>query len=172
MSAPLPLTYAGEGEFSTPRGWKARADAVYVIGQTYLFEPVQPRNMAAHSGYFARLQEAWNSLPEALAEEFPSVEALRHRALIKTGYAVLTEFLAASSAHAAQAAAAFTAADPYALVVIEDRAVRIWRAASQKVKRGDNGGMDAATFEASIDAVERWVADLIECSLEELRRAA
>ena len=168
-----PLAFDWNGESMTPiRAHRRRADGIYTIGCIYVLEPVEARNMAQHRGYFARIREAWLSLPEKLAEEYPSPEALRHRALIKSGYATLTELVAANSVQAARTAAAFTEDDPYALVEISDRAVRIWRAESQKVRRGNNGGMEPERFKASIDAVENWISDLIGVRTEELRRVA
>jgi hypothetical protein len=143
------------------------ANSRLVVGMRYAVAVEEPRNMAMHRGYFARLHEAWQSLPDHLVEDYPTSEHLRHRALIKTGYCTMTDAVAATSAHAATLAKAFTDADKYALVQIEDRAVRIWRAESQSVR-----AMGGPRFKQSIDHVEGWIADLLGITPEQMARVA
>lgn len=156
------------GEVLVPvRGYQRQADASLVIGTRYTVEVEEPRNMAQHKGYFARIHEAWQSMPEELLEDYPSSEHLRKRALIKTGYASMTDFVCASSVQAVAAARAFTGADKYALVEISDRAVRIWQAESQSLR-----AMGSQRFKRSIDEVERWIGDLLEIPPEVMARVA
>jgi len=46
------------------------------------------RSQASHAHYFAALAERWRALPIELRERYPTVDALRHLALIRTGYFV------------------------------------------------------------------------------------
>jgi hypothetical protein len=166
MSNPIAFEWTGEAMVPI-RAHLKRADAQFVIGMSYILDTYEARSMAMHKGYFARIREAWTNLPDDIADAYPSPESLRKRALIKCGYAKLTEVLAASSREAAKMAEAMTAADEFALVVIEDRALRIWRAQSQSVK-----AMGGKAFKESIDRVEHWIAALIGARVEDYRRAA
>jgi len=162
----FPCTWNGEALVPV-RGYQRQADAALVIGLRYNVQVEEPRKMAQHRGYFARIHEAWQSMPEELLEDYPSSEHLRKRALIKTGFAAMADFVCASPAQAAAVAAFFTNADEYALVEISDRAVRIWRAESQSVH-----AMGSERFKRSIDQVERWVGELLKIAPEDMARVA
>jgi len=162
----IPCIWDGEA-LSPVRGYQKAADDHLVIGTRYVVSVEEPRNMAQHRGYFARVHEAWQSMPDDLLADYPSSEHLRKRALIRTGHAAMTDFACATSAQAVTAAQAFTSADRYALVEISDRVVRIWRADSQSVRE-----MGSARFKQSIIDVERWVGDLIGATPAEMARAS
>lgn len=163
------LVCAWDGEHLSPIfGANTKlANARLVVGQRYAVTVEEPRNMAAHRGFFARLHEAWQSLPDDLMGDYPTSEHLRHRALIRTGFSKMTDVVAASPAHALTIAAAFQEMDGYALVLIEDRAVRIWRAESQSVR-----AMGSQRFKQSIDAVEGWVSDLLGITPDQMAGVA
>ena len=54
-------------------------------GEVAMFERHEERSSASHRHFFACLKEAWENLPES-DERFPTPEALRHWALIRSGY--------------------------------------------------------------------------------------
>lgn len=62
------------------------ASREYIVGQVYFLEHREERSSASHAHYFACVADAWMNLPDALAERFPTPEALRKYALIMTGY--------------------------------------------------------------------------------------
>jgi hypothetical protein len=156
----FPLTYMGEGVFRTTPYHLARLD--YGQGEVITVEEVQERSAKSHRHYFAVINEAWQNLPEHLADDYPNPETLRKRALIKCGYATLTELVCASHAEAVKAVAAFSAADPYCLCEISDRAVRIWRADSQSHK-----AMGGKKFAESKERVLHWLSNLIGTDISE-----
>lgn len=161
----FPLTYIGQGRFETTPYHMKRLD--YGQGEIITVEEVHERSAKSHKHFFAVIAEAWQHLPETLADDYPNSETLRKRALIKCGYCTMTEVLCASNADAAKAAAAFSAADPYCLCEISDRALRIWRAESQSVK-----AMGGKKFAESKERVLHWISNLIGTDATQLERAA
>lgn len=160
MNTMLPLTYLGAGRFETTKYHAARLD--YGQGEIITVEEVKERSAKSHRHYFAVINEAWQNLPEGLEDEFPNPESLRKRALIKCGYATLTDLVCANNAEAQKAVAAFTAADPYAFCEISGKAARIWRAESQSVK-----AMGGKRFTESKERVLHWLSNLIGADISE-----
>src|SRR5258708_5689576 len=80
-----PIAFEWDGEAMKPLQPKL-ADKEYVVGERYTLAPFEQRSLATHNHEFAWLYEAWMNLPEALAEQYPSPEHLRKRALIDAGY--------------------------------------------------------------------------------------
>jgi hypothetical protein len=152
MTAPLPLTYNGEGEFSTPRGWRLKADAAYVIGQVYLVQPIEQRSAKAHARFFAIVGEYWATLPEDRAGQFPSPDHLRKHALCRTGYCDERKVVCANNREALQCAAMAGEMDSYAVVSVVGNVVTIWRAHTQSTR-----AMDKKTFQESADKVLFWI---------------
>ncbi len=164
---PFPLTYLGNGRFETTSKYHVdRLAQLYGQGEVITVEEVQDRSPKSHAHYFAVIAEAWQNLPENLADDYPNPETLRKRALIRTGFCSMTEVLCASNAEATKAAAAFSAADPYCLCEIADRALRIWRADSQSVK-----AMGAKRFAESKEKVFHWISNLIGADIAKDRAA-
>lgn len=161
----FPLTYMGDGVFRTTPYHLARLD--YGQGEIITVEEVQERSAKSHRHYFAVIREAWQNLPEGLADNYPNPETLRKRALIHTGYCSTTDIVCASHAEAIKAAAAFTAADPYCFCELSERVLRIRRATSQSHK-----AMGGKVFAESKEKVLHWISNLIGTDVVELGRAA
>lgn len=153
---PIPCTWDGEA-FQPARGWRRTCDQNLTVGQSYIVQPEEPRNMSRHRAYFAGINDSWQSLPDHLVSEYPSPEHLRHRALIANGYATQRDYAAASRAEALRLAAFLPAIDTYAVITIQGAVVRMWHAESQSVR-----AMGADRFKASCEAVERWIGDLLQ----------
>lgn len=152
MTAPLPLIYEGDGGFVTPRGWKSRADAAYVIGQVYLVQPVEQRSAKQHARYFALVNEYWATLPEDMTGEFKSSDHLRKHALCRTGYCDVHKAVYASAAEARKASLLMKRLDSFCVVDVDGRVVTVMTAHSQNTR-----AMDKKTFQASADAVLSWI---------------
>lgn len=162
----LPCTW--DGEVLIPaRGFHRYADKHLVIGERYIVETVEERSAKSHRHYFAAIREVWANLPEQLAEQCPSPEALRKRALIMTGYRDETSIVCASKAEAIRVAAFVRPADEFAVVSVNGPVVVRWTAKSQSSR-----AMDKATFRASKDAVLDWCAGLIGSTAGEVQREA
>ena len=160
MTSPLVYRYDGDGVFSaaTPY-WARKADDAFVVGETYKLAEHQDRSGASHNAYFARLSELWQSRPDDLLTEYPNVESLRKRALIRCGYATERTFVASSKAEAQRLAAFLRPEDDYSIILVKECVVRIFNAASQSYR-----AMGRADFEASKTRVLEFVENLLGVS--------
>ncbi len=133
-----------------------RADAYYTVGERYLMAPISERSYASHRHEFAWLREAWKSLPEALADQYPTTEHLRKRALIDAGFYDESITDAGTAAAAIRVAAAFRAIDDFSLVIVRGPYV-IRRTAKSQSRRA----MGGAEFQRSKTAIMEVVAGML-----------
>jgi hypothetical protein len=168
MSAsPLPFMYEGDGRFAALPRAKAACAEHYGQGEVVMLAPVEERSEVSHRHEFVWLKDAWASLPEHLAAEYPSPEHLRKRALIATGWALMRDYACASRAEATRLAATLKAElDEYVVIQLQDTVVRVFRAKSQGYRK-----MNREDFQASKTAILEWVAGLIGVTPEQLTRA-
>lgn len=167
MSAPLPYEWDGEAMRVLP-GFQRQADQMFTIGERYRLAPVEERSGASHRHFFAAVNEAWANLPERLAVYYPSAEHLRSRALIEAGYCTIADYVCSTRAEAVRWAANLRAeASEYALVVISETVVRVFKPKSQSVK-----AMGKEEFQASKDAVFTALAKMIGVTTAELQNHA
>lgn len=153
MNRPLPFRWNGEAmEAMRPK----EADAAFVIGEVYWMAPYDDRSFVSHGHQFAWLKEAWASLPEKIAQEYPSPEHLRKRALIEAGFFDEMIVDAGTNAAALRVASAFRALDDFAAVVVKGAFV-IRRTAKSQSRRS----MDKGDFQASKTAVMEIVAQML-----------
>ena len=164
-----PILCAWDGEHLTPVGqtWARRADAQWVVGERYYVEIRQERSEASHRAYFASINEAFQNLPEDMAERFPSADHLRRWALIKAGYRDERSIVAASKAEAQRIAAFIKPMDSYAIVTVKDAVVTVYLAKSQSYR-----AMGKADFDKSKAAVLEIVAQMIGTTAPALERNA
>ncbi len=166
MPAP-PLPFQWDGDTMVPR-WPRKADEHYVIGQDYMLAPLEERSEASHRHEFAFVRDAWSTLPESLADEYPSAEFLRKRALIATGYCTVTDYVCGSNAEALRWATNLRReVDEYAVVIVQKTVVRVLRAKSQSRR-----AMQPDEFQASKTAILDHIAGLLDVPPDQLRRAA
>ncbi|MBA3752935.1 MAG: hypothetical protein H0X01_02055 [Nitrospira sp.] len=149
---PIPLKHEGNGVF---RAIYPKRCADIPVGVA-AWQQVEVRSSESHRHYFACIADGWGNLPEALADEHPSPEHLRHFALIKAGYCTETKVVCATNGDALMLASYVSRSDTYALVNVMGRVVTIWRAESQSVK-----AMGGKKFQASKEAVLRVISELI-----------
>lgn len=168
MSAPLMLRYEGDGEFKPAAPyWARQADSDFVVGMTYRLTEHQERSTATHNHYFAQINEAWQSLPDALVAEYPSPEHLRKKMLIRAGYCDETTIVLGTKADALRVAAMAKGLDEFAIVVPRDNVVTIYRAQTQSYK-----GMDRKTFAASKEKVLDAIYGLLGVPVPERTKKA
>jgi hypothetical protein len=161
----FPLTYLGNGQFTTTPYHMKRLD--YGQGEIINVEEVQERSQKSHAHYFALITEAWRTLPETLADEFPSAEHLRKRALIDAGYCTETRMAFRTNAEAVAAAAFVGTLDGYAHCSVVDRVVIVRRAESQSMK-----AMKKERFQRSKDDVLSVIAQLLHTDPASITEAA
>jgi hypothetical protein len=160
------MPFQWDGEAMRPLYSKI-ADKVYVVGERYVLIPHEERSIAAHNHEFAWLHDAWLSLPETLAELYPSEDHLRKRALIEGGFYHETAVDAGTNAAAIRVAAAFQAFDVFSLVIVRGPIV-IRRTAKSQSRRS----MNKAEFQSSKDAIIEIVSAMIGVKPEEGRSDA
>lgn len=161
-----PIVFDWDGEVMKPRHPRI-ADRHFVVGMEYVLAPVEDRSMRSHRHYFASINEAWQNLPEALAERFPTAEHLRKYALIRAGYRDERSIVASSKAEAQRLAGFIRPMDDFAVVTVNGAVVTVYTAKSQSMR-----AMGKADFQASKDAVLDVIAKLIGVETSELERNA
>lgn len=150
-----PLAFQWDGDVMRPLHPK-RADAFYTVGERYIMAPICQRSDASHRHEFAWLREAWMSLPEALADQYPTTEHLRKRALIDAGYYDETIVDAGTAAAAVRVATAFRSIDDFSLVIVRGPYVIRRTAKSQS-----RCAMGAAVFQQSKTAIMEVIAKML-----------
>lgn len=162
------MVYAGGDTFRVAPRFIPKVVEHFGEGEVVLMAQVEERTEVSHRHEFAWLRDAWATLPESIADDYPSPEHLRKRALIATGWADVKDYVCASRAEATRLASALRGeTDDYTVVIVRDAVVRVCRAKSQSRR-----AMNKADFQASKDAVLRWVADLLGSTPDDLSPAA
>lgn len=155
---PISFRYEGDGAWAPSSPFAAkRADGAYVIGMDYTLIVYNPRSDRSHNHFFAQLSELWQTLPEAIKDEYPSAEHLRKKALIRTGYAIHTDTLLSTNRDAILFAAMAAQLDEYCIVEVKGRAVRRYTAKSQS-----RGAMPADEFQRSKNDVLAFAENLLK----------
>ena len=155
---PLLLTYEGEGSFSPPSPhWARLADKHYVIGERYPLVQHQERTHNTHAHFFATVADAWQNLPDDLAERFPTSEHLRKYCLIKGGFCDTHTLVCSSKSEAVRIASFMRPIDQFAVITVKDQTVTRYTAQSQSMR-----AMDKQRFQASKDAVLDILAKMLE----------
>lgn len=153
----LPKVYEWEGDRMRPIGRSAKeADGEFVIGKRYRLAEIEERSEVSHSHQFAWLKSAWQNLPESIADQFPSPESLRKRALIDAGFYNEMAIDAGSNAAAIRVAAGFRSHDEFVVAVVRGPLVLVRTAKSQSRR-----AMDRDEFQASKSAIMEIIASLI-----------
>ena len=168
MTTPPPLACNWDGTVFRPLPGAARAaERHFTPGGVYPLVVQEPRSQASHAQYFALITEAWQTLPEDLASDFPSSEHLRKWALIKAGHCDMRTLVCSSKAEAQRTAAFVRPLDPFAIVTVRDAVVTVYTAHSQSFR-----AMGKAAFQKSKDDVLRIIGELIGADPSQLGRAA
>lgn len=158
---------ANGGLFPTERFVEAARER-FAEGAVYWLTDDPERTEKSHNHEFAFISTAWKTLPDHLAAEYPSSEALRKRALIATGWCTVQDYPCGSRAEVARWVANLRRElDEYTIIVPSETVVRVFRARSQSRKA--MGGVD---FQRSKTDVLHWIADLLGVAPETLSRAA
>lgn len=125
-------------------------------GEDYLLTDSEDRSDISHKHEFAWLREAWKSLPESLAEQYPTVEHLRKRALIQAGFYDETIIDAGSNAAALRVCTAIRGREDFAMVFVRGVFVIIRTAKSQSKR-----AMKRDEFQRSKTAIMEIVAEML-----------
>lgn len=162
MTPDRPQSFTWDGEVMVPRSPRL-ADKAYTVGENYLLVTHEERSSATHNHEFAWLKDAWLNLPENLAEQFPTPEHLRKRALIDGGFYEETVVDAGTTAAALRVASAFISREEFSLVIVRRHVVVIRTAKSQSRR-----SMNKQEFQASKTAILEIVSNMIGVKPEQL----
>lgn len=152
-----PLEFFWDGEAMHPRR-AALADRYFVVGETYRLVEHLERSDLTHRHEFAWIREAWKNLPEGLADEYPTPDHLRKRALISGGWydeQIIDAGTNAAALRVAQGVRSFPGED-FSVVYVRGAFVVVRRAKSQSKR-----AMGAKDFQASKQKILEVVSELI-----------
>lgn len=158
MSDPVPIECSFDGESFRPINswWLARARKQYTVGEVLNLADEPERSTNSHAHFFACLNRGWQSLPEEMAEQYPSPDMLRKKLLIKAGFCSERSIVCSSKAEAQRMAAFIAQGDAYSVVIPRLAMVSVYTAESQSMR-----AMGKARFQASKTAVLDALADLL-----------
>lgn len=159
---PVTFTWDGESMAPLPR-FQRLCDKQFVVGESYPLIVQEQRSRETHAHYFAALHDAWQNLPEDVAERFPTDEHLRKYALIRAGFADERSIVCSSKAEAQRIAAFIKPIDGYAIVVVKEATIKVYTAQSQSMR-----AMGKAEFQKSKQAVLDVVSGMIGVHAKEL----
>ena len=165
MTTPPPIALFWDGSAFQPASahWARVAAERFTAGEVHQMEVREDRSAASHRAYFASVNEAWKNLPEGVSERFPTPDALRRFALIRTGHRDERSIACASKAEALRVAAFVKPMDYCAVVTVVGSLVTVYTARSQSMR-----AMDKATFARSKDDVLRYLAEMLGTTPREL----
>lgn len=147
--------------------YRKQCDEQFVVGQAYRMEVVEERSSASHRFYFAAIHEAWVNLPEDIADRFKNADHLRKWCLIKCGCCDEQNFILANETGAQAFAQFIGLREPYAVIDVKGRVVRIYTAKSQSIRE-----MGKAEFEQSKRAVLDLVSSMTGVTSAQLQHEA
>lgn len=155
MSGPFACRWQN-GKFVPVQFYVEECKRNFGEGELVRLEEVQPRSQESHGHFFAVINNAFKNLPEKYAGKFSGPGHLRKWALIKAGYRTENVIVCIDGDQATKSAALVKELDEFAVTVINENVVTVYRAVSQSKR-----DMGAKTFQASKDAVFGVLAELL-----------
>lgn len=163
------IRYIWTGTAMQPENEAARreADRRFGQGEVVPLDVANPRSKVSHDHFFAVVADAHGTLPEAMAERYPTPDSLRHFALCKAGYCDVERFVASSKAEALRLAGFVrSGAGDGVQVVVDGNAITRLTPHSQSVR-----SMGAKTFQESKSRCLEVIADLLDVPVQALGMA-
>lgn len=149
--SPVPMLWK-DGHFIPATSYQLkRCSDHFEDGQRVLMVEHKERSTNTHNHYFAALHDAWQNLPEGIADEFISFDQFRATALIATGYYNERRVICATAEDAERLAAFIRPINPLAIISVHGNAIVERTAKSQRYR-----AMDKAEFRKSKEAVLAW----------------
>lgn len=162
---PIPMRWGDDGALHPLPRFAKMADQHYVVGDVHLVAEIEERSEKSHRHEFSWLREAWLSLPESLADQYPTTEHLRKRALIDAGFYNEQIIDCGSQAAALRVASFARGEDDFALVITRGPLVVVRKAKSQSKR-----AMKPDEFQRSKTALMETVAAMIGVKTDMLQR--
>ncbi len=147
MNQPIHATWDGEA-FQPLQRHHNLLTGEMVIGQVYRLEIDHDRSMPSHRHQFASLHDAWITLPENIAGQFPSFDHFRKRLLIECGFYHQRDIVCQSKSEAERWLRELRSRDDYAAYSVSRNVIVERVAQSQSIK-----AMGNAEFQRSKQAI-------------------
>lgn len=106
----------------------AVAQKRFKVGESYRF---RPDRIKGRGGFFKKVKELWEQLPEQYGARWKTPDALRHAVMIELGYCDHQDFVLDDQKAALRLASYMRQNDPYCVVKVRDNVVTRWSAWSQ-----------------------------------------
>lgn len=152
---------------------KAQVEERFGQGEVFPVDLDPKRSTRTHNHYFAIIKNAWDNLPERLANEpfARSTETLRKHALISRNYCDIDTIAIGEEIQAARVAGEMRKisrrAENYQVISTQGTVIHVFTAKTQRVNV-----MGRTEFNKSKTAVIEWLADLIGTTPEKLASTA
>ena len=168
MPESMVMEWTDDGTFKPLTRHAKQCDAAFVVGARYAVEAQPLQSEKARRFFHAQLADLWHSLPEEIAERWPTVEAFRKAGLIACGYCFKTEAVCATNQQAQALAASYARLDDYVVVEIRDRVIAVYTAKSQR----RSAMTSPEERKTSNRAVLEWAVAQVGASLSEMNDKA
>jgi hypothetical protein len=168
MSAPLRFRWNGEA-MEVLKHYQRIADKQFVIGEVYELAESYPRSANSHKAFFAAINEAWQNMPEDIAERWSTPDELRKWCLTFTEFRDVREYRASSYAEALRVAKYLREGQDYSRIEIDEagKVVRQYIPRSQAYSN-----LNGREFQRSKEQVLDILAKKIGVTVEELEKNA
>lgn len=164
---PLILRHEGEGYFVCPSIPMQRiCDRLLAIGETIRVERSEEVSQASRSHFFANLDDAWASLKEPWATEWPTPLHMRKHLLCRIGHCDIDKIVLDTEAAALAVAAYARRRDGYAIVSVAGCVVTTHTARSI-----DNKTVNNKEFAVIKEKVFLFLAEILETDPLSLSKA-
>lgn len=159
-----PAAFKWDGRVMVPMRHRF-AERTYVVDKVYWLVEAHLMDASDSSKrhLFAVLNKAWQSLPENLKDAYPTMDALRKRALIEAGYYDEMATEVGDAATAGRIITSLRRQNDFSYVFRKDG--HVFQRTAKSIK-----DMDKETFEAAKQKVFEIVAELIGVSVDELTK--
>lgn len=145
--------------------WQRKAAEHYRAGARYELVEHQERSDNSHRHFFATIREAFQNLPDALLDEYPTADRLRRKLLIKGGFCKEQTVECATKAEAQRWADITRQREPDSIVIARGVLVRIFTAESMSYRT-----MDRKRFQAAKEFILGELSSMLGSTPRELER--
>lgn len=163
---PVAFVWTGEAMVPLPR-FRKLCDAQFEVNEEYPLMIVENRSMASHNHYFAALHEGYMNLAEEYAQEFDSIEHMRHWCLCREGYCTQDRYELNTAEDARTMLKVLKSQNKSTIVKVTGTVVIVYSPESQSM-----AAMKKQRFEESKDAVLARVAAMARSTPAELKKNA
>jgi BMFP domain-containing protein YqiC len=163
---PIAVVWNGHNFIPLPR-FKKMCDEQFAVDEEVILERVQNRSLASHNHYFACLHEGYQNLAEEYAQEFDSIEHMRHWCLCREGFCTTTKIAMSTREDASQLRQTLKGLDASTIIGVSENIATIYHPASQSMK-----AMGKEAFEESKQKVLARVASMARTTVAELKKNA